>query len=115
MSKTNRIVGSVVCCALLALAQSASAQEVLPNLEPFAASEVQLTDGGNTLRFSTTSWNRGAGPMELVGGQIIEPGTPEDPGSREVWQRIQPASTIRIRISTGAGRKPGGRTSSTRR
>jgi len=101
MSKTNRIVGNVVCCALLALAisQSASAQDVLPNLEPFAASEVQLTDGGNTLRFSTTSWNRGAGPMELVGGDIIEPGTPEDPGSREVWQRIYQADgTSRLEL-----------------
>jgi len=72
-------------------AGTASAQTpvpLLPNLEPFSASEVQLTDGGNILRFSTTSWNKGAAAMELVGGDIIEDGTPDNPGSRQVSQRI---------------------------
>jgi hypothetical protein len=49
---------------------------------------VQLTDGGNTLRFTTASWNKGAAAMELVGGAVIEDGSPENPGSRRVSQRI---------------------------
>jgi hypothetical protein len=86
----SRVRAPLAVCALLAplTSGSASAQNVLPNLEPFPASEVRLTDGGNTLRFTTTSWNRGAGPMELVGGEIIEDGDPENPGKRRVYQRI---------------------------
>jgi len=83
-----QIVAVVVCVLGTMSAPSASAQDVLPNLEPFPASDVQLTDGGNTLRFSASSWNRGAGPMELNGGEIISPGTPTEPGQQRVYQRI---------------------------
>ena len=83
---------ALVCAAPVMLAsRTASAQDVLPNLEPFPASDVQLADGGNTLRFSTTSWNRGAAAMELVGGEVIQEGSPETPGSRVVYQRIYAA------------------------
>ena len=82
--------GLAPLCAVLSVMTfgTAFAQDVLPNLEPFPASDIELTDGGNTLRFSTTSWNRGAAPMELVGGEVIENGTPDSPGSRVVYQRI---------------------------
>jgi len=84
-----RLVVAVAVCVLATMsAPSASAQDVLPNLEPFPASDVQLTNGGTTLLFSTTSWNRGAGPMELNGGEIISPGTPTEPGQQRVYQRI---------------------------
>jgi len=83
---------ALVCAVPVMLgSRAASAQDVLPNLEPFPASDVQLADGGNTLRFSTTSWNRGAAAMELVGGEVIQEGSPENPGSRVVYQRIYAA------------------------
>lgn len=63
----------------------ASAQQVLeltPNLRPLPASDLSLV-GGTTLLFSTTSWNNGAGPLELRAGEI-------DPvGNRQnVYQRV---------------------------
>jgi len=85
------VVGSLaILCGVLGMSSPrvASAQDVLPDLEPFPGSDLQLTDGGNTLRFSTSSWNRGAGPMELNGGEIITEGTPDDPGTQRVYQRI---------------------------
>ena len=90
--------------------QPASAQSLLPNLEPFPASEIQLTDGGNTLRFSTESWNRGAGPMELVGGEIIQDGTPDNPGTRRVNQRIFNADGSSTLVEAGIFEYHGGRT-----
>lgn len=91
-----------VCAAALTLTSGVVfGQDVFPNLEPFPASDVQLTDGGNTLRFSTTSWNRGAAPMELVGGEIIEDGTPDSPGSRVVYQRIFAADGSSRLVSVG--------------
>jgi hypothetical protein len=81
----------VTCLTSAALSRgvaSAQVAELLPNLEPFAASDVQLADGGNTLRFSTATWNKGAGPMELVGGEVLTPGSPTDPGTQNVYQQI---------------------------
>jgi hypothetical protein len=84
------IAACLAVAALHARMASAQAVDLLPNLEPFPASEIQLVSGpdGLELRFSTTSWNRGAGPMELVGGDVINPGTPENPGDQEVLQNI---------------------------
>lgn len=73
--------------AALALASAASAQvvvELKPNLQPFPAHDVILVQnalGGLDLRFSTTSWNSGAGPMELVAGET-------GPAGQNVYQRI---------------------------
>jgi lysyl oxidase len=89
---TRRSMFAVLVAATWLHAGVASAQvvELLPNLEPFSASDIVLVSGANglELRFSMTSWNKGAGPMELVGGDIIVDGTPDDPGIREVWQQI---------------------------
>jgi hypothetical protein len=58
---------------MLARVASAQVTELLPNLEPFPASDVQLVSGadGLELRFSATSWNRGVGPFELHGGELV--------------------------------------------
>lgn len=89
---TQRSVLAVLVAAVWLHAGVASAQvvELRPNLEPFSASDIVVVSGANglELRFSTTSWNKGAGPMELVGGAIIDDGTPDNPGLREVWQQI---------------------------
>jgi lysyl oxidase len=81
---------SLAIASLRGSVATAQVAELLPNLEPFSASEVQLVSGPNglELRFSTTSWNRGAGPMELMGGDVTNPGTPENPGDQEVIQNI---------------------------
>lgn len=47
---------------------------LLPNLIPFPASSFSLVTnnvaGTTTLRFSTTTWNNGSGPLELVPGDV---------------------------------------------
>ncbi|MGH8502378.1 MAG: lysyl oxidase family protein [Gammaproteobacteria bacterium] len=65
-------------------APTASAQEVvdrLPNLRVLPASDVALV--GTKLRFSTTSWNNGSGPLELVAGPV-DTGS----GKQQVYQRV---------------------------
>jgi hypothetical protein len=88
----GRYLLAALCLTAVSLhAGAAGAQtDLLPNLEPFPASDVQLVSGANglELRFSTTSWNRGVGPVELIGGPVLVPGTPEDPGSQIVYQNI---------------------------
>ena len=58
----------------LSFAGTATAQTSLrPNLIPLAAFNTTLaTDSGgrSTLRFSTTTWNNGAGPLELAAGDV---------------------------------------------
>ncbi len=58
----------------LSLAGTAAAQTALPpNLIPLGASNLTLaTDaaGRSTLRFSTTTWNNGAGPLEIAAGEV---------------------------------------------
>jgi hypothetical protein len=72
-----------------ALPAAALAQATLrpPNLTPFPASNVSLVTnsiaGTTTLRLATTSWNNGAGPLELVAGPI-DTGS----GKQQVFQRI---------------------------
>lgn len=57
-----------------------------PNLKALPASSLSLvtsTGGTSTLRFSTTSWNSGTGPLELVAGEV-ETGS----AKQKVYQRI---------------------------
>jgi hypothetical protein len=78
------IAGVMAFFATAALAQTAV--DLPPNLTPLAASNLSLvttTTGGSTLRFSTTSWNNGTGPLELVAG-AVDTGS----GKQMVYQRI---------------------------
>lgn len=76
-------------CGVVGFASGATAQSVIarpPNLTPFPASNFSLVsngNGGNTLRFSTTSWNNGAGPLQLEAG-AVDTGS----GKQQVNQRI---------------------------
>lgn len=77
---------SIVATALVAGNAGAETVSLTPNLKPLPASSLSLvTDvsGGSTLRFSTTSWNSGAGPLELVAGDV-ETGS----GKQQVFQRV---------------------------
>ena len=76
---------SWVLGAILWFSAIGSAQQVLeltPNLQPLPASDLSLV-GGTTLLFSTTSWNNGAGPLELRAGEIDTVGNRQN-----VYQRV---------------------------
>ena len=70
---------------LFASAGFAQAVELRPNLKPFPAFEVHLgtnfATGGKQITFSTRSWNKGAGPLELVAGETSSSG-------QNVYQRV---------------------------
>ncbi|MEW6332278.1 MAG: lysyl oxidase family protein [Pseudomonadota bacterium] len=80
--------GSTIVAAIL-LAASPGAQAAVslpPNLKPLPAHNVSLVadaSGTSTLRFSTTSWNNGSGPLEIVAGEV-ETGS----GKQKVFQRV---------------------------
>jgi hypothetical protein len=79
----------VAFCAMIALlfAVPGAAQvvELRPNLQPFPAFDLSIgtnfSTGGKEIRFSTRSWNNGAGPLELVAGA-------GDSSGQNVYQRI---------------------------
>jgi hypothetical protein len=58
--------------------------ELTPNLQAFPAFDLALVPnftGGTRLRFSTTTWNSGAGPLELIAGEA-------GPEGQNVYQRV---------------------------
>lgn len=78
-------LGLAMACASLG-AGTAGAQSVTdrpPNLKPLPASSISLADGGSTLRFATTSWNNGTGPLQLEAG-AVDTGS----GKQQVLQRV---------------------------
>ena len=85
----------------LSLAGTVNAQtSLLPNLVPLSASNTSLsTDSGgrSTLRFSTTTWNNGAGPLELAAGDV-ETGS----GKLRVYQVVYLSSGDSILHFAGA-------------
>jgi len=85
----------------LALAGTAAAQTALrPNLIPQGAySPSLITDAGgrSTLRFSTTTWNSGSGPLELAAGEV-ETGS----GKLRVYQVVYQSSGSPVLSFAGA-------------
>ena len=91
---TGRAIPAVMIAAcaaavnVLLLTPAGFAQQITelqPNLIPFPASDVLVVidsiTGAPTLRFSTVSWNSGAGPVELIAGDAAE-------GRQDVYQRV---------------------------
>ena len=72
--RTRALLLASTVVGALSLAGTAAAQTALrPNLIPLPAFNTTLatdTGGRSTLRFSTTSWNNGAGPLELAAGKV---------------------------------------------
>ncbi|OGC84340.1 hypothetical protein A3F55_01575 [Candidatus Adlerbacteria bacterium RIFCSPHIGHO2_12_FULL_53_18] len=62
-----------------------AATEVIPNLKALPASDIRLAQSGSStlLRFSTTGWNDGVGPLEVFAGEIDR-----ENGKQNVYQRI---------------------------
>lgn len=89
--RSHLVAQMASCSAAIALSlpgNSLAQTDRLPNLVAKPAADIQLvrnfaiTDGW-TLRFSTTSWNSGTGPLELVAGEIETGNT-----RRKVYQRV---------------------------
>lgn len=62
----------------------AQAQQLLPNLQVFPAHDIEIVEnfGGLVeLRFGTTTYNSGAGPLEVIAGEVSQ-------GQQFVYQRI---------------------------
>ena len=76
------VAGSVLL-GLLTAFPAGSVSELRPSLEARPASDIRLeSSGGSTLlRFSTTSWNKGLGPLELRAGEVVA-------SRQNVYQRI---------------------------
>jgi lysyl oxidase len=77
-----------ICAVTICLfAHTGSAQviELRPNLKPFPAFDIRLgpnfATGGKQITFSTRSWNKGLGPLELVAGETSSAG-------QNVYQRV---------------------------
>jgi hypothetical protein len=83
------LLAGMISSAAVSLATAAGAQAVIartPNLKPLPASNLSLvtnTSGALTLRFSTTSWNNGTGPLQLEAGSV-DTGS----GKQQVYQRV---------------------------
>lgn len=80
------LCAAIATTCLVAPAGSApEAAELRPNLQPFPPFDLALvpnfSTGGRQITFATRSWNKGAGPLELVAGQI-------DSDGQHVYQRI---------------------------
>lgn len=76
---------AVLGASLLSAPAAGSVTPLVPNLQPLKAASLRLESSGGVtnLRFSTTSWNNGAGPLEIVGGA-----TDSATGKQQVNQRI---------------------------
>ena len=89
LSRARLLVLAGMALGAALLSDGASAQSVIaltPNIKPFPASNLSLVTsatGTNTLRFSTTSWNNGAGPLRLEAG-AVDTGS----GRQQVYQRV---------------------------
>ena len=87
MKKFTRgaVIAGVVSFVTCAAAQTAVTMP--PDLKPLPASNLSLVAntaaGTSTLRFNTTSWNHGAGPLELVPGE-----TDSVSFKQQVYQRV---------------------------
>ena len=88
MNKVLASARTATLGALICFTTGAAAQVFIkpPNLKPLPAFNVSLVSdsaGDETLRFSTTSWNNGAGPLQLEGGAVSTGGD-----KQQVNQRI---------------------------
>jgi Lysyl oxidase len=81
------VLGGLIVAVIVAtpVGSAEQATDLTPNIVALAASELSVvTDtvtGSPTLRFGTTSWNNGSGPLELRAGAVGQAG-------QDVYQRI---------------------------
>jgi hypothetical protein len=76
-----------------------AATPLLPNLKALPAADLTITtdgSGNQMLLLSTTSWNAGAGPLELRGGEVVG-------GKQRVYQRIKQSDGTFVEETQPAG------------
>lgn len=87
LAYSQTITRGVMLAGVLLWGAGAAAQTALPpNLKPLPASNFSLVtqiDGTVDLRFATTSWNKGTGPLQLEAGSV-DTGS----GKQQVYQRV---------------------------
>jgi len=92
------VLVSCLAIGLSATAREVDGQPLLPNLRalpPADLSVVANVDTGNPeLRFSATSWNSGAGPLELRAGAT-------GPAGQDVYQRVYDATASPVDYLAG--------------
>lgn len=92
---------SVIAAVVLGLAAFAgAATQNLPNITPFPAKDIRIvttSDGRAHLRFSTLSWNKGLGPLELRAGTVDTA-----QGKQQVIQRIYSSDGSFQDVSAGS-------------
>jgi len=80
------VLGTIIAGTLIHTTGAFAQTDLIPNLTPLPAFDLNVQQdlaGNTTLRLSTTSWNNGQGPLQLVAGDPA-PGT----GSIDVYQEI---------------------------
>jgi hypothetical protein len=67
--------------------EGSTATQLLPNLIPLPARDLRITweGGARLLKFTTTSWNAGNGPLELRPGDVD---TGSNPPKQQLIQRV---------------------------
>jgi hypothetical protein len=90
-------ISTVICLTVANVASAAT--DKLPNITPLRASGMAIAtaaDGSKQLRFNTTSWNNGAGPLELRGGPVDT-----STSKQQVLQRIYQTDGSYREVSAG--------------
>lgn len=81
----SSVVGVCLAVAFLATASTVAGQDLPPNLRALPPFDLQILPNAETgnleLRLSATSWNSGAGPLEMAAGPAVD-------GGQEVYQRV---------------------------
>jgi len=78
------LLGTVLIISLSLTSNASAQQPLLPNLTPWPAFDISAglnSEGDPELRFAFLSWNNGAGPLELIAGEVAQ-------GRQSVYQRI---------------------------
>lgn len=83
-----KVLGSLTLTILVVFAfvtKTNAVTDLMPNLQPQPARHLNVQQIGRKtyLRFSTTSWNNGAGPLEIQGGD-----TDRQTKRQKVYQRV---------------------------
>ncbi len=99
--RTSVFLAMLVAALLFSFVTFAGAvTENQPNLTPFPAKDIRVvtgSDGRLYLRFSTLSWNKGWGPLELIAGTVDNAN-----GKQEVLQRIYSSNGSSRDVSAGS-------------
>jgi len=84
--KTTSMLALLLTLVSVLAVPAVAAVDLAPNLRAFPAEDLHLetTSTGRTLlRFATTSWNRGTGPLELIAGSVNK-----SKKKQKVYQRV---------------------------